>query len=126
MSKPITTQEAAENFTNACREFARVVRKAIFCSRYIHWRMKYDSGDPFDIGNAGTCNDCGHRQEDRITPPMPKVKPPRVDNSDLNALLIASTNPRYLKIGARYIGAGIWQGTINGVDSDHVSVEVSK
>lgn len=126
MNKPKTTQEAFDNFNNACREFARVVRKTLFCSRGIHWRMKYDGGLAHDYLGARSCQDCGYKKKTTMPPDMPKVKPPKVDNSDLNDLLIAATNPRYLKIGARYLGDGKYQGTINSIDSDLVSVEVGK
>lgn len=79
MNKPKTLEEAVENFSNACREFARVVRKAIFCSRGIHCRMKYDSELVHDYLGARSCQDCGYRKETRMPPDMPRVKPPKKD-----------------------------------------------
>lgn len=48
------------------------------CSRGIHYRMQYDSGDPNDITRAGTCSDCGHNQDGITWSRMPTVKPPKL------------------------------------------------
>ena len=51
------------------------LRKLFYCSRDVH-HMDYDSGLLMDIGNAGTCSDCGYRTEGVIWPRMPEVKKP--------------------------------------------------
>jgi len=109
-----TTQQAAENLTKACREFARVVRKALFCSRGIHCRMKYDSGFKHDFLGAGTCQDCGKKNESRIPPAMPRVKTTPSHEFE---------EGRYIVTGAKYIGEGKWKGMINGVESELIIVK---
>jgi len=52
-------------------------RKYFYCRFGTHWRMKYDSGLPNDIGRAGTCTDCGYKAEEIKWPRMPKCKPPK-------------------------------------------------
>ena len=42
---------------------AMFFRKHIQCRFGTHWNMKYDSGMSNDIGRAGTCLDCGYRDE---------------------------------------------------------------
>lgn len=39
----------------------RFLRRYLSCKFGAHWRVKYDSGLPNDIGRAGICTDCGYR-----------------------------------------------------------------
>ncbi len=55
----------------------KFLRRALYCSRDIHCRMKYDDGSMNNICSAGTCEDCGKRSEEvKWDGPIPKVKPP--------------------------------------------------
>lgn len=74
MNNPKTTQQAFENANKVFRNLGKALRKVFFCSRGTHWHMKYDSGFKHDFLGAGTCDDCGHRQESRIPTAMPRVK----------------------------------------------------
>lgn len=69
---------------------AKYVRRMTQCSQGICWRMKYDSGENFDIGSAGTCQDCGERTEAIEWPRMPDVKLPKPEPFSLNPSVPAS------------------------------------
>lgn len=72
------------------RMLGRAFRKLVFCSRGIHCRMVYDSGLPNDIGCAGTCTDCGYRNEGIAWPKPPPYKTAKSDGDNDSQITIES------------------------------------
>ena len=72
------------------RMLGRAFRKLVFCSHGIHCRMVYDSGLPNDIGRAGTCTDCGYRQDAIVWSKPPSYKCAKCDTESASQITIES------------------------------------